>query len=152
MSETWSEARGAGALVCDIPVNRGQGLIFMLGYWLARTRGAKIIATIDADGQFLPSELERVIQPIGEQRLYQGFFVGEMPVHRPCADSGATGDLVQRHVRALGPKSSTGGLKDAVPVAPSVGAQRTRIIAGKGRAGGVGRVVGSSHRTNLLAP
>jgi glycosyltransferase involved in cell wall biosynthesis len=61
---TVAEARGAGALVCDIPVNRGQGLIFMLGYWLARTRGARIIATIDADGQFLPSELERVIQPI----------------------------------------------------------------------------------------
>ncbi len=65
---TVAEARGAGALVCDIPVNRGQGLIFMLGYWLARTRGAKIIATIDADGQFLPSELERVIQPIVDGR------------------------------------------------------------------------------------
>jgi glycosyltransferase involved in cell wall biosynthesis len=61
---TVAEARSAGALVCDIPVNRGQGLIFMLGYWLARTRGAKVIATIDADGQFLPSELERVVEPI----------------------------------------------------------------------------------------
>jgi glycosyltransferase involved in cell wall biosynthesis len=61
---TVAEARAAGALVCDIPVNRGQGLIFMLGYWLARTRGAKVIATIDADGQFLPSELERVIEPV----------------------------------------------------------------------------------------
>jgi glycosyltransferase involved in cell wall biosynthesis len=61
---TVAEARGAGALVCDIPVNRGQGLIFMLGYWLARTRGAKVIATIDADGQFLASELERVVEPV----------------------------------------------------------------------------------------
>jgi glycosyltransferase involved in cell wall biosynthesis len=61
---TVAEARGAGALVCDIPVNRGQGLIFMLGYWLARTRGAKVIATIDADGQFLASELQRVVEPV----------------------------------------------------------------------------------------
>jgi glycosyltransferase involved in cell wall biosynthesis len=61
---TVAEARAAGALVCDIPVNRGQGLIFMLGYWIARTRGAKVIATIDADGQFLPSELERVVEPV----------------------------------------------------------------------------------------
>jgi glycosyltransferase involved in cell wall biosynthesis len=65
---TVAEAAGAGALVCDIPVNRGQGLIFMLGYWLARQRGAKVIATIDADGQFLPSELERVVAPVAEGR------------------------------------------------------------------------------------
>jgi Glycosyl transferase family 2 len=32
---TAEEARAAGALVCDVPINRGQGLIFMLGYWLA---------------------------------------------------------------------------------------------------------------------
>jgi glycosyltransferase involved in cell wall biosynthesis len=66
--KTVAEAEGAGAHVCDIPVNRGQGLIFMLGYWLARTRGARIIATMDADGQFLPSELERVVQPIADGR------------------------------------------------------------------------------------
>jgi glycosyltransferase involved in cell wall biosynthesis len=71
---TVAEARGAGALVCDIPVNRGQGLIFMLGYWLARTRGAKVIATIDADGQYEPLELARVVQPIldGEADFVSG--------------------------------------------------------------------------------
>jgi glycosyltransferase involved in cell wall biosynthesis len=61
---TATEAAGAGALVCNIPVNRGQGLVFMLGYWLARTRGAQIIATIDADGQYVEQELDRVIEPI----------------------------------------------------------------------------------------
>jgi glycosyltransferase involved in cell wall biosynthesis len=61
---TAAEAAGAGALVCNIPVNRGQGLVFMLGYWLARTRGAQIIATIDADGQYIEDELERVVEPI----------------------------------------------------------------------------------------
>ena len=62
--QTVAEARAAGALVCDIPVNRGQGLIFMLGYWLARTRGAQVIATTDADGQYDESELEQLVEPI----------------------------------------------------------------------------------------
>jgi glycosyltransferase involved in cell wall biosynthesis len=61
---TAQEARSAGALVCDVPINRGQGLIFMLGYWLADKRGAEIIATTDADGQYDESELDRVLEPI----------------------------------------------------------------------------------------
>lgn len=61
---TADEARAAGALVCDVPVNRGQGLIFMLGYWLAHKRGAEIIATTDADGQYDEREFDRVVQPI----------------------------------------------------------------------------------------
>ncbi len=61
---TAEEARSAGALVCDVPVNRGQGLIFMLGYWLAYKRGADIIATTDADGQYDEREFGRVLEPI----------------------------------------------------------------------------------------
>jgi hypothetical protein len=61
---TAAEAASAGALVCDVPVNRGQGLVFKLGYWLARARGAEVIATIDADGQYEPLELERLVEPI----------------------------------------------------------------------------------------
>jgi glycosyltransferase involved in cell wall biosynthesis len=61
---TASKAAGAGALVCDVSVNRGQGAALKLGYWLARARGAKVIATIDADGQYEPEELGRVVEPI----------------------------------------------------------------------------------------
>jgi glycosyltransferase involved in cell wall biosynthesis len=61
---TAERARSAGALVCDVRVNRGQGAALRLGYWLARARGAHIIATIDADGQYEPEELGRVVQPI----------------------------------------------------------------------------------------
>ena len=61
---TAAAAAAAGALVCDVPVNRGQGLVFKLGYWLARTRGAEVIATIDADGQYDPLELDRLVEPI----------------------------------------------------------------------------------------
>jgi glycosyltransferase involved in cell wall biosynthesis len=62
--ETAAEAASAGALVCDVPVNRGQGAALRLGYWLARARGAQVIATIDADGQYEPDELAPVIEPI----------------------------------------------------------------------------------------
>jgi glycosyltransferase involved in cell wall biosynthesis len=62
--QTAAQAASAGALVCDVPVNRGQGAALRLGYWLARARGARVIATIDADGQYEPEELARVIEPI----------------------------------------------------------------------------------------
>jgi glycosyltransferase involved in cell wall biosynthesis len=61
---TAARAAEAGALVCDVPVNRGQGAALKLGYWLARARGARVIATIDADGQYEPAELGRVVEPI----------------------------------------------------------------------------------------
>jgi glycosyltransferase involved in cell wall biosynthesis len=65
---TAAQAASAGALVCDVPVNRGQGAALALGYWLARARGAQVIATIDADGQYEPEELGRVVQPILDGR------------------------------------------------------------------------------------
>ncbi len=62
--ETAREATSAGALVCDVPVNRGQGAALKLGYWLARARGARVIVTIDADGQYEAEEIGRVVEPI----------------------------------------------------------------------------------------
>ena len=59
--QTAAQAVEAGALVCDVPVNRGQGAALQLGYWLARARGAQVIATIDADGQYEPEELAKVV-------------------------------------------------------------------------------------------
>jgi glycosyltransferase involved in cell wall biosynthesis len=66
--DTAAEAARAGALVCEVAVNRGQGAALALGYWLARARGATVIATIDADGQYEPLELGRVVQPILDGR------------------------------------------------------------------------------------
>jgi glycosyltransferase involved in cell wall biosynthesis len=62
--ETAARAAAAGALVCDVTVNRGQGAALKLGYWLARARGAELIVTIDADGQYEPEEIGRVAEPI----------------------------------------------------------------------------------------
>jgi glycosyltransferase involved in cell wall biosynthesis len=61
---TARRAAEAGALVCDVPVNRGQGAALRLGYWLARARGAQVIVTIDADGQYEADEISRVVEPI----------------------------------------------------------------------------------------
>ncbi|MGH9077125.1 MAG: glycosyltransferase family 2 protein [Acidimicrobiales bacterium] len=71
---TAARALEAGALVCDVAVNRGQGAAFRLGYQLARSRGAQVVATLDADGQFDPSELPRVVGPVvaGEADLVNG--------------------------------------------------------------------------------
>ena len=66
--QTAARAREAGALVCDVPVNRGQGAALRLGYWLARARGAQVIVTIDADGQYEANEIARVIEPILNDR------------------------------------------------------------------------------------
>ncbi len=85
---TASRAAGAGALVCDVPVNRGQGAALRLGYWLARARGARVIATIDADGQYEPEEIGRVVQPIldGQRRLRVGIAAARRRAdHRPRA-------------------------------------------------------------------
>jgi glycosyltransferase involved in cell wall biosynthesis len=65
---TAARAAEAGALVCDVPVNRGQGAALRLGYWLARARGAEVIVTIDADGQYEAHEITAVIAPILEGR------------------------------------------------------------------------------------
>ena len=62
--ETMAEARTQGALVCDVPVNRGQGAALRLGYRLAREGGAGYIVTTDADGQYNPAEMERVLAPV----------------------------------------------------------------------------------------
>ncbi len=61
---TVAEATAAGAMVCDVPVNRGQGAALRLGYRLAREGGADYIVTTDADGQYNPAEIERVLAPV----------------------------------------------------------------------------------------
>src|SRR6202167_6302183 len=61
---TVAEARAAGAMVCDVPVNRGQGAALRLGYRLAREGGASYIITTDADGQYKLAEMDRVLAPV----------------------------------------------------------------------------------------
>jgi glycosyltransferase involved in cell wall biosynthesis len=67
-------AAGAGALVCRIIPNVGQGMALRLGYRLARKMGARFICTADADEQFDPGELPALLQPLidGEADFVNG--------------------------------------------------------------------------------
>ena len=58
------EARQAGALVCRLQSNLGQGAALQVGYRLAADRGAEVIVTMDADGQFDPGEMARLVGPV----------------------------------------------------------------------------------------
>ncbi len=61
---TAEEARAHGAVVCDVPVQRGQGAALRLGYRIAREGGAHYIVTTDADGQYDPADAQRVLEPV----------------------------------------------------------------------------------------
>jgi len=61
---TTAEAAAAGAMVADVPVNRGQGAALRLGYRLAREGAAAYIITTDADGQYNPAEMGAVLGPV----------------------------------------------------------------------------------------
>jgi glycosyltransferase involved in cell wall biosynthesis len=63
---TAKEADAGGAIVCDVPVNRGQGAALRLGYRIARAGGAQYIVTTDADGQYNPLEIESLLTPVIE--------------------------------------------------------------------------------------
>ena len=53
-----------GALVVGSDLRQGQGSAVSLGYRIALLRNASIIATLDADGQYVPEELPQLIGPI----------------------------------------------------------------------------------------
>ena len=61
-------ARAHGVHVVVPSTNRGQGAALRLGYHIARTHGAQIIATTDADGQYDADELQLIVRPILEDR------------------------------------------------------------------------------------
>jgi glycosyltransferase involved in cell wall biosynthesis len=65
---TAAEAREAGALATELPINRGGGLALRVGYELALQLGAEIVVTMDADGQHLAEELPTMIAPILDDR------------------------------------------------------------------------------------
>jgi glycosyltransferase involved in cell wall biosynthesis len=65
---TAEAARDAGAEVARHERNQGGGAAIRTGYQAARAGGALLIVTLDADGQHLPEEMERLVAPIVEGR------------------------------------------------------------------------------------
>jgi hypothetical protein len=71
---TEAVAAAHGALVVPTDLRQGQGAALSLGYRLALVRGASVIATLDADGQYVPQELPQLIAPVlaGEADVVHG--------------------------------------------------------------------------------
>jgi hypothetical protein len=61
---TGDAAAEHGAVVARHVINRGGGAALRTGYRLLSESGAEIVVTIDADGQHLPSEMERLVEPV----------------------------------------------------------------------------------------
>jgi glycosyltransferase involved in cell wall biosynthesis len=57
-------ARAEGVHVARLERNCGHGIALRVGYELAREHGGRIIVTLDADGQWDPVELPRVLEPV----------------------------------------------------------------------------------------
>jgi len=53
-----------GAIVARHVINRGGGAALRTGYRLMVDSGALIVVTLDADGQHLPAEMERLVKPV----------------------------------------------------------------------------------------
>jgi hypothetical protein len=53
-----------GAIVARHVINRGGGAALRTGYRLMVDSAAEIVVTLDADGQHLPSEMERLVKPV----------------------------------------------------------------------------------------
>jgi hypothetical protein len=59
-------AREEGFPVVSHVVNRGQGDALRTGFAIARAERADIVINLDADGQYKPEEIERLVKPIIE--------------------------------------------------------------------------------------
>jgi hypothetical protein len=71
---TGEVATAHGAVVARHVINRGGGAALRTGYRLLTDSGAAIVVTLDADGQHLPSEMERLVEPVlsGEVAVAHG--------------------------------------------------------------------------------
>jgi hypothetical protein len=61
---TSEESAKAGAIVARHVINRGGGAALRTGYRLMAESGAKLVVTLDADGQHVPAEMERLVKPV----------------------------------------------------------------------------------------
>jgi hypothetical protein len=88
---TGDVARQHGAIVARHVINRGGGAALRTGYRLMAESGAAVVVTLDADGQHLPSEMERLVEPVlsGEVALAHGSRVlGASEPNHPAREAG----------------------------------------------------------------
>jgi len=66
---TGDAAAEHGAIVARHVINRGGGAALRTGYRLMVESGAEVVVTLDADGQHLPSEMERLVRPVLDREV-----------------------------------------------------------------------------------
>ncbi len=114
-------AKKAGAKVISHLINLGQGAALQTGLEFARRHSPQILVTYDADGQFLASDLPKMIKPILDKQVdvtLGSRFLGKtknIPATRKIAlkiavvftkiFSGLNLTDVHNGLRALGPKA-----------------------------------------------
>jgi hypothetical protein len=59
-------ARAEGVPVVTHVLNRGQGDALRTGFAIAQTERSQVVVNLDADGQYKPEELDRLVKPIIE--------------------------------------------------------------------------------------
>jgi hypothetical protein len=69
-------AREEGVSVASHVVNRGQGDALRTGFAIAQRERAEIVINLDADGQYKPEEIERLVEPIIEEEEAADFVLG----------------------------------------------------------------------------
>ena len=86
--DTVAVACKAGATVLQHTVNLGQGAALQTGFEYARTHGADVMVTFDADGQYIASDIKTMIDAMEKEPLdvvLGSRFLGDpqhMPWHR----------------------------------------------------------------------
>jgi hypothetical protein len=66
--DTTEISRLYNANVATQVINRGGGTALSVGFDLALQSGARFVVTMDADGQHIPAEMERLVQPLLDRR------------------------------------------------------------------------------------
>ena len=69
---TGEAAEAAGAEVLTLPENRGKGAALKAGFDRVFGAGAERAVTLDADGQHLPEEIPKLLEPVGRADLVLG--------------------------------------------------------------------------------
>ena len=81
---TRDAALAHGVYVARLEQNSGQGAALRVGYEIAREGGATYIVTLDADGQWDPGEVPRMLQPLVDDEA--DFVLGSRVLGRAHTD------------------------------------------------------------------
>lgn len=60
--KTYQEAKRAGAVVLRHPINCGLGTALATGFTYAKSHGAQVVVTLDADGQHNPKDISKFVK------------------------------------------------------------------------------------------